>query len=65
MKKAIIVLALAGTLSGCAGLDVEWQLSATYQTEELRAKRRAIALEALDQAADARKAAEVARTMQP
>lgn len=48
MKRLILCAALA--LSGCAGLDVEWQFSATYQTEELIAKR-AAAAEAQRQAA--------------
>jgi len=64
MKKSLLLASLLA-VSGCAGLDVEWQLSATYQTDELRAKRRAVAQEALDRAADTRKSAEVWRSIQP
>lgn len=42
-KIALLCLAATLALSGCAGLDVEWQASATYQTDELRAKRARIA----------------------
>lgn len=45
MKKSLLIL-LALSLSGCAGLDVEWQLSATYLSKDLIAKRQ----EARDQA---------------
>lgn len=33
MKKAILMLALASALAGCAGLKFQW--SASYQTENL------------------------------
>lgn len=33
MKKAILMLAVAGALAGCAGLKFQW--SASYQTENL------------------------------
>lgn len=33
MKKTMLILVLAGTLAGCAGLKFQW--SASYQTENL------------------------------
>ena len=38
MKKAILMLALANALAGCAGLKFQW--SAAYQTENLAADLR-------------------------
>jgi hypothetical protein len=35
MKKAILMLALAGTLAGCANLKFQW--AASYQTDNLAA----------------------------
>lgn len=39
MKKLIVLLAL--TLSGCAGLNVTWQLQADYISKELATQRKA------------------------
>lgn len=64
MKKSLLLAAVLA-LSGCAGLDVEWQFNATYQTPELLAKRKAARLEALDMARAEQHAAEVARQQQP
>lgn len=41
MKRTIVALALACAVSGCAGLDVAWELHATYLTEDLMKKRAA------------------------
>jgi hypothetical protein len=41
MKKSLLMLALFGALTGCAGLDVAWELHATYLTEDLQKKRAA------------------------
>lgn len=43
MKK-IITLAVLVLLTGCAGLDVTWQLQATYKSEALIAKEQARAV---------------------
>ncbi|MGE0499289.1 MAG: hypothetical protein AB7O72_15810 [Ramlibacter sp.] len=32
MKRTAIALAVAALLSGCAGLNVSWHLTASYQT---------------------------------
>lgn len=41
MKRTLLALAIAGALSGCAGLDVAWELHATYLTKDLMDKRAA------------------------
>lgn len=64
MKTTITCLALL-VLTGCAGLDVEWSLGATYQTDELRAKRQRIADEALERARDAQRTDAAVRALQP
>lgn len=37
--KTLTVVLFSLLTTGCAGLDVEWQMQATYLSDELKAKR--------------------------
>lgn len=60
MKRTIVALALACAVSGCAGLDVAWELHATYLTEDLIKKRAAATAEQRQVDADRAAAAMIA-----
>jgi hypothetical protein len=37
--KKLLIMLVAATLTGCAGLDVTWDLRATYMSKEYLAKQ--------------------------
>lgn len=40
MKKVLGMMAAVMLLGGCSALDVEWELHATYKTDELKQKQK-------------------------
>lgn len=63
MRTKLVMMVMACWLSGCAGLNVEWQMQASYLSEELAAKRKTDAQEAVDRAHDTERAAATIRAL--